>query len=107
VSVDCTHLAGGMKQQQALEDTVMKIWVLLKAEIILINLTIITFLNSALCGQVQLLNIMKMTRQSIECPRNERRMSCQKGLQEALHEATLSEQLSFHCMSQFCPSKQH
>jgi len=41
--VDCTHLAQGMKQRQALEGVAIKIWVLLKAEIILINLTIIIF----------------------------------------------------------------
>jgi hypothetical protein len=31
------------QQQQALESIVMKIWVLIKAEIILINLTVIIF----------------------------------------------------------------
>ena len=41
VSVDCTHLALGLKELKALEDIVIKIWVLREVEIILINLKII------------------------------------------------------------------
>jgi hypothetical protein len=44
VRVNCTHVVQDMKQQElAIKDTVMKIWVLLMAEIILINMTIIIF----------------------------------------------------------------
>jgi hypothetical protein len=62
----------------------MNIWVLRKAENILINWATIRFWSSASCSQAKLLDTMNVTRQSNECPRNVQRTSYTKGLLEAL-----------------------